>query len=213
MTPIRFRANFAQRQAGWVSLCLIYALIAALFLLPAGLASPASAQGQPQSQVQTQVQPPAQSEPYVGQVTFYSHSFGENFPHAFVIVEQRNALGQTSFDAYGFSARNLSPALLWGTVNGHIAIPGERYVRQSDPHFTVPMTRAQAEALTRIRANWAQGPGSRYNLDRRNCVHFVAELAEVLGLRTEPDSSHFRAPNKFLREVVALNPERFGVPG
>ncbi|MGB6317698.1 MAG: hypothetical protein WBG08_03610 [Litorimonas sp.] len=150
-----------------------------------------------------------QQSEIVGTATFYSHSFGENFPHAFVLIETRNAYGQIAQDAFGFSARHLSPKILMGTVDGHIAIPSARYVRQSDPHFTLPVTRAQMARIGAIRNRWSAGEGGRYNLNRRNCVHFIGELAEAVGLRTNRDSAHFKEPASFLREVAALNVERF----
>lgn len=139
----------------------------------------------------------------VGSVTFYSHSFGENFPHAFVIVETLNAQNQIVYDAFGFSAKHLNPKILWGRVDGHIAIPGDRYIRQSDPHFTVLIDAQGLSRLYQVRANWE---GSRYHLNKHNCVHFVAELANSIGLQTNWESDHFKEPASFLREVFALNP-------
>ena len=139
----------------------------------------------------------------VGEVTFFSHSFGENFPHAFVIVEQVTQSGQPIYDAFGFSAKHLSPKILFGRVDGHIAVPGPRYVRQSDPHFRLLITAEQKYRLDMIRDRWSQ---TRYSLNKQNCVHFIAELAHALGLQVNWNSEHFKEPKSFLEEVLALNP-------
>ena len=162
-----------------------------------------------QSSNTPQTAPPISSENIdpatvpIGQITFYSHSFGENFPHAFVIVEELDALGQPVFDAFGFSAKHLSPKILFGRVDGHIAIPGPRYIRQSTPHFTLPITAQQKARVYAVRHRWSE---NRYHLNKHNCVHFIAELAQALGLRTNLDSEYFKEPKTFLEEVVYLNP-------
>ena len=146
----------------------------------------------------------------VAAVTFYSHSFGENFPHAFVIIEQHDEQGRLFWDAFGFSAKHLTPKLLWGRVDGHIAVPGDRYIRQSDPHFIKLINAQQRDLIFAIRHQWSEGEGSRYHLNKHHCVHFIAELAQAAGLKTNPDSDHFKEPASFLREVMALNPELQG---
>lgn len=167
--------------------------------MPAFGQSPASAPSNPAT-AENAAEP--QAVP-IAQVTFFSHSFGENFPHAFVIVEQADPWGQPVFDAFGFSAKHLSPKILFGRVDGDIVVPSPRYVRQSDPHFTLAINAEQKYRLNQVKERWS---GARYHLKKQNCVHFIAELVEAMGLRIDRNSEHFKEPKSFLEEVVALNP-------
>jgi hypothetical protein len=144
--------------------------------------------------------------PQLDAITFYSHSWGENFPHAFVILEATNEYGQTRSEAFGFTAKSLSPKILFGSVKGHVISPNARYIRQSDPHFTVSLTPSQRDAVYTVREKWSAGPASRYRLNRHNCVHFVGEIAQAAGLTINEDSEYFKKPAAFLNEVMALNP-------
>lgn len=179
--------------------------IFALFLILMGLGGPAFAQvphpsNPPPASPYTTVDPATLP---VADVTFFSHSFGENFPHAFIIMAQADPQGRIYYDAFGFSAKHLSPKILFGRVDGHIAVPGERYVRQSTPHFRLPITAEQKYRIELIRDRWT---GARYHLNKQNCVHFIAELVEAVGLRINRNSEHFKEPKSFLEEVLQLNP-------
>lgn len=175
--------------------------ILATFVAIFGLAQPSYGQVAPINSAQQNAADPALMP--VGEVTFFSHSFGENFPHAFIIIEQADMQGRPVYDAYGFSAKHLSPKILFGNVDGHIIAPGPRYVRQSDPHFRLLITAEQKYRLDMIRDQWSH---KRYSLKKQNCVHFIAELVAALGLRVDWDSDHFNEPKSFLEEVLELNP-------
>lgn len=57
----------------------------------------------------------------------------------------------------------------------------------------------------RARADWWHGPeGSLYDLRRRNCISFIADLARVAGLLTAKEPS--MKPGTFLEVTAALNP-------
>lgn len=137
-------------------------------------------------------------------LTFYSHSFGENFPHAFVVIETEEA----EPDAFGFSARSLSPGILLGSVRGEMKVPGARYIRQSNPQFSLTLDAEQLASIRSVREIWEEPTKPRYHLEKRNCVHLVGELAESVGLETNQKSKYFKSPGKYLREVAALNPRR-----
>lgn len=140
-------------------------------------------------------------------VTFYSHEFGENFPHAFVKLDGTiEATGEPVDISYGFTARSVSPAILFGSVKGKIQVSRPNYVAKSDPQFSLAISDAQYGELLALVGKWQALPGRSYNLGRRNCVHFVAEVARLLGLSTNPESRYFKKPRSFLREVLALNP-------
>ena len=146
----------------------------------------------------------AQDEAKAATITFYSHPFGENFPHAFVIV----ATGSERYDAFGFTAKVLSPMILMGPVSGKIDIPKTDYITQSKAHFAINVTDRQLKQLYDLRREWSSGPGSRYDLNDKNCVHFIAEAARTLELLTHPESEYLMAPNRFLEEVTRLNDGR-----
>lgn len=58
----------------------------------------------------------------------------------------------------------------------------------------------------RARADWWNGPeGSTYDLRRRNCISFIADLARVAGLQTAEEPS--MKPGTFLEATAALNPQ------
>ena len=46
--------------------------------------------------------------------------------------------------------------------------------------------------------------GKSYNLNKRNCVHFVMEAAALLGLSVNRNSKFFKKPKSFLFEVMRL---------
>ena len=48
---------------------------------------------------------------------------------------------------------------------------------------------------------WRNRPQPSYNLNRRNCVHFVGELAEAVGLRVEYVQRLMKRPRSFLQHV------------
>ncbi|PKP98771.1 MAG: hypothetical protein CVT74_09950 [Alphaproteobacteria bacterium HGW-Alphaproteobacteria-13] len=147
---------------------------------------------------------PARAEVQVG---FYSHDFGDRFPHAFIVLEGRiDTTGELVDTNYGFTATTVSPAILLGSVKGHVQTSKPDYVGKSDRQFTVRVDDATYARLMAKVAEWRDRKQPSYSLNRRNCVHFVMELAEVAGLRVNRDSKYFKKPKSFLREVKELNP-------
>ena len=147
---------------------------------------------------------PARADVLVG---FYSHDFGDRFPHAFIVMEgQLDATGERVDVNYGFTATSVSPAILLGSVKGHVQTSQPDYVGKSDRQFTVRVDDATYGRLMEKVAEWRDRKQPSYSLNRRNCVHFVMELAEVVGLRVNRNSKNFKKPKSFLREVKELNP-------
>lgn len=140
-------------------------------------------------------------------ITFYSHDFGSSFPHAFIVLKGTvDTTGEAVDTNYGFTAVNVSPGILFGSVKGKIETSKAKYVEGSDPHFAITLTDAQyAQVLAKMQ-EWRDKPQKSYNLGKRNCVHFVAEVAQLLGLKTNAKSKYFKKPKSFLREVKGLNP-------
>lgn len=139
--------------------------------------------------------------------TFYSHDFGDHFPHAFVRLKGTvDSTGEAVDTNYGFTAVNVSPAILMGSVKGMIETKDAKYVGKSNPHFTLRLSDAQYAKLKAHVEQWRNLPGKSYNLNKRNCVHFVMEAAALLGLTVNRQSKFFKKPKSFTLELMKLNP-------
>ena len=139
--------------------------------------------------------------------TFWSHELGNSFPHAFFTLRGTPDAGGTPVDlAYGFTARSLSPAILMGTVKGRLETVKPRYIDGSDAQFAVVLTdRQYADLLALARAWSEEGGDSSYNLNRRNCVHFVQEAARRVGLIGLDHPGLMKKPRSYLKAVAAAN--------
>ncbi|HEX8240176.1 MAG TPA: hypothetical protein VF574_10600 [Allosphingosinicella sp.] len=139
-------------------------------------------------------------------ITFYSKELGASFPHAFVILEGTPDRGGARIaEDYGFTAKTISPAILWGKVAGEVITDHSvSYVKGSDRHFTVALTDFEYDRVMATIARWRAARQPSYDLDRHNCVHFVADLAAAIGMT--PDTSKLmKKPRSFLEALVARN--------
>ena len=145
-------------------------------------------------------------------VTFYAHPGARVrggyllFPHAYVHAEGTvDATGEAVDWAAGFTAKSPGPHLLFVRGGGVVQSPDARYVDEGRPFLTLTVDDPTWYAL-KARADWWNSPeGSVYDLRRRNCISFIADLARVVGLRTAPEPS--MKPGTFLEATAALNPE------
>ena len=145
-------------------------------------------------------------------VTFYAHPGARVrggyllFPHAYVHAEGTlDATGEHVDWSAGFTARSPGPQLLFARGGGVVQAPDARYVGEGRPFLRLTVDDSTWRAI-RARADWWNSPeGSVYDLRRRNCITFVADLARVAGLRTAPEPS--MKPGTFLEATAALNPE------
>jgi hypothetical protein len=142
------------------------------------------------------------------EIAFYSRELGgNNFPHAFVALHGTiDATGEPVDTTYGFTAKAVTPALLFGSVSGEVVVEGEREIARSDRQFAITLPDEGYAALMAVVERWRNAPQPSYNLNRRNCVHFVAELAEAAGLRVERIDRLMKRPRSFLLHVRELNP-------
>jgi hypothetical protein len=165
-------------------------LLAALLLL--GVASPAAA---------------------AVEIGFYSRELtGRNFPHAFVMLRGTvDATGEQVDTSYGFTAHAVTPALLLGSVTGDV-VQGAQQTAHSRRQFALTLSDARYLAVMAVVERWRNRPQPSYNLNRRNCVHFVAELAEAAGLRVAYLQRLMKRPRSFLEHVRSLNPELEAAP-
>jgi len=141
-------------------------------------------------------------------VSFYSHDFGDRFPHAFVVLRGTvDATGEVVDANYGFTATSISPAILFGSVKGEVQSQKAEYIEKSDRQFDVVVDDTTYARLMAKVAEWRDRNQPSYSLNKFNCVHFVMELAEVAGLKVNRQSKFFKKPKSFLVEVRELNPE------
>jgi hypothetical protein len=140
-------------------------------------------------------------------VAFYSHELGSSFPHAFIQLQGTPEGGGAPVDVnFGFTAKSVTPAILMGPVIGVIKAANPGYIRSSDRKFAFPITDQQYAALMALVEKWKVLPGKSYDLNRRNCTHFVGEAAQALGLKVNFDPKLMKRPRSFLDSVIRLNP-------
>ena len=140
-------------------------------------------------------------------VAFYSHELGSSFPHAFIALKGTLQSGGMPVDAnFGFTAKSVSPAILMGPVSGVIESAKPGYIRNSDRKFAFTITDEQYFALMALIEKWRLMPGKSYDLNRRNCIHFVGEVAQALGLNVMFDKKLIKKPRSFLENIIRLNP-------
>ena len=142
------------------------------------------------------------------EIAFYSRELGRNiFPHAFVTLRGSvDATGEQVDTIYGFTAKSITPAILLGSVAGEV-VESENQVERSDRQFALTLSDERYRAVIDVVERWRSRPQPSYDMNRRNCVHFVAELAEAAGLRVERVQRLMKRPRSFLQHVRELNPE------
>jgi len=140
-------------------------------------------------------------------LTFYSHHFGTygfgvTFPHAYVRLS-----GATKADAkpvnanFGFTAQTISPSILWEPVEGYVISMPDDYMAMSEPHFSLLISDEQYRSVLAIVERWRKYPQPSYNLDSKNCVTFVKEIAIALRLPASNDVRFIRSPREFLEDL------------
>jgi hypothetical protein len=139
--------------------------------------------------------------------TFYSRDFGDYFPHAFVqLTGTVDSTGEKVDTNYGFTAVNVSPAILTGSVKGMVETKDAKYVSGSNPHFAIRLSDTEYAKFMAFVDKWKNLPGKSYSLNKRNCVHFAMEAAVLLGLNVNRESKFFKKPKSFILETLKLNP-------
>ena len=141
-------------------------------------------------------------------ITFWSRDFGNYFPHAFFMLRGVPDAGGPAVDAsYGFTAKSVTPALLFGNVSGRVERPRRGYMEGSHVRFSRTLTDAQYAAILALVTEWDEKTGdATYNLGKRNCVTFVREAARRSGLAAVDFPRLMKKPSSFLRAVAGANP-------
>ena len=148
-------------------------------------------------------------------VTFWSHEFGNSFPHAFITLRGVPDAGGPPVDAnYGFTAKSVTPALLFGSVPGEVEPAKPPYISGSDAQFSVVLTDAQYNQILQLIAAWDEKTGDgHYNLNNRNCVHFVKEAARIAGLIDLDRPKLMKKPRSYLQSIGEANQGRATMVG
>ncbi len=145
-------------------------------------------------------------------VTVHFQSFNGSvlfgrYPHTFVVLDGTlDATGQRIHENYGFTAKRVSPAILSGPVEHDISIEKEKYITSTNRHFSVTVP---DETYWRIRREvdaWRDLPGKGYDLETRNCIHFVGAIAEIVGLTVSFPKDLMRKPKAWLNLMTQRNP-------
>jgi hypothetical protein len=140
------------------------------------------------------------------EITFYSREYGSHFPHAFVVLTGTLvATGERIEANYGFTATHVSPAILLGSVRGEIISADAAYIAGSEPHFRFTLTDTEYHAVMATVARWGRLPQPSYNLNRQNCVFFVADVAERLGMSVSRPASLMKKPRSYTEHLTREN--------
>jgi hypothetical protein len=139
-------------------------------------------------------------------ITFYSKEFGSNFPHAYVALKGTVDRTGEQVDAnYGFTATNVSPAILMGSVQGEIMSVDAKYQSASDAHFTIRLSDAEYDQVMATVERWRTLKQPSYNLNRQNCVFFVAQVAAALGMTADTPKALMKKPRSYLEMLGRAN--------
>ena len=144
-------------------------------------------------------------------VTFYGHEGNQVqngwllFPHAFVHLHGTLESNGLPVDyAVGFTARSPGPQLLLFSDRGILKRPEPAYIADGTAYLSVTISDETYEAIKLRFDFWASAEGGTYNLNTRNCIAFVGDIATVVGLETP--SIRTLSPNGFLKDMVEMNP-------
>ncbi len=147
----------------------------------------------------------------MAEVKMSFHSFDGSvlfgrYPHAFVVLEVTLGNGTRVNENFGFSALKTTPAILNGPVKQTVISEKPNTIAKTNRHFTVTISDAQYARIKQEMAAWRDAPGNYYDLEKRNCIHFVGRMAELVGLKVAYPKDMLRRPKKWLNYVTGLNP-------
>ena len=138
------------------------------------------------------------------EVGFWTRELGLELPHAFFTI-RGTVEGRPVEESYGFTAKTITPALLWGPVPGRIDLTTKGYMAASNKLWMVTVPDAAYPRLKALVARYSVKPGSTYRMNERNCVHFVAEAAGVIGMRLPDGKGMMKRPTSYMMAIAAAN--------
>jgi hypothetical protein len=140
------------------------------------------------------------------EIAFYSKDMASSFPHAFVrLTGVDDQTGKQIDDNYGFTPATLGMSILFGNVKGIVESAGPQYVARSDRHFALQLTDEQYHTVLAIIDKWRNAKQPSYNLDKRNCITFVSEIAIALGLKAPVLPKLMKKPRSYLNVITDMN--------
>ena len=144
-------------------------------------------------------------------ISFYAHHLGNRgfwveFPHAYVtLVGTPNAGGPPVKANFGFTPPVVGPDVLFGWVDGVVIGADDAYVAKDTPYLTFPLTDRQYAAVLDVANRYRNYPQPSYEVDKRNCVLFVKDVALALGLSVGDDPKFVREPELFMADLQERN--------
>lgn len=145
---------------------------------------------------------------------FYARDTDSRFPHAYVALSGTlDSTGEVIEANFGFTPYSITPAVLFGRINGHVVTGGPDYVAQGQLRFSLVLTDAEYARVMAVVEEWENFPQPSYDLDTRSCVTFVGAIAEAVGLSTPSEESLTRRPASFLLAVAEMNAEALQARG
>ena len=154
----------------------------------------------------------ATAHPAEAKVRVSFHSFNGSmlfgrYPHTFVVFEGTlEETGQAINENFGFTAKVASPAVLAGPVAHMIWVEQPKWIGKTNRHFTLTVDDATYRKMRAEVEAWRNAPGKYYDLDNRNCIHFVGKIAQLGGLKVDYPKDLLRKPRSWLNRVSRLNP-------
>lgn len=147
-------------------------------------------------------------------ITFYSRDmhvglFDIQFPHGFVVLSGMTEAGVPVDANYGFAATDVTPAIVFGPVDGEIIGAKPSYIANARSHFSRTISDDHYQAVMALIAAWRDAPQPSYDLNGHNCMTFVKATAVAAGLDVSEAPRFMREPSDFLDDVAARNPETY----
>jgi hypothetical protein len=131
--------------------------------------------------------------------------FDIQFPHGFVILKGTTDAGVPVDANYGFTATDVSPALVFGPADGEITGAKPSYIAHARSHFSLAISDDRYQAVMAVMAAWRDTPQPSYNLNGHNCMTFVKAVAVAAGLEVSDAPRFMREPSSFLNDMAARN--------
>ena len=142
-------------------------------------------------------------------ITFHSFNgsvVAGRYPHTFVSMVGTLADGTKVKENFGFSAKKSTIAVLNGPVEHTILVEKDKWLTRTNRHFTMTIPDEKYRQVRAMVEAWRNAPGKYYDLDTRNCIHFVGEIGRIVGLKVEYPEDMLRRPKKWLNHITSLNP-------
>jgi hypothetical protein len=137
--------------------------------------------------------------------------FNIQFPHGFIVLHGMTDAGVLVDANYGFTATDVTPAIMFGPVDGAIIGAKPSYIADARSHLSLTISDDHYEAVMALIAAWRDAPQPSYNLNGHNCMTFVKETAIAAGLHVSDAPRFMGEPSDFLDDVAVRNAATYNV--